>query len=130
MCTHHIYRVGPYSTSRLVRLACNLASCSQMELPEIRLQIGGYLSIDDLASCVLVNKLWHGTFLPYLYFKCYTDVSIYHPQYWSSFKNNLQHTRNLNISYNTLKTSDDRKTVLQKCTLLRQLTIQCNINSG
>jgi len=93
-----------------------------MELPEIRLHIGRYLSIDDLASCVLVNRLWHDTFLPYLYHKCDTNV-IYQAQYWPAFKNNLQHTRELNIFHNTLKTSDDRKTVLQKCRLLRKLSL-------
>ena len=93
-----------------------------MELPEIRLHIGRYLTINDLASCVLVNKLWHNTFLPYLYYKCETDV-IYQRRYWPAFKKNLQHTRELNIFHNTLKTSEDRNTVLQKCRLLRKLTL-------
>lgn len=100
-----------------------------MELPEIRLHIGRYLSINDLASCILVNKLWHDTFLPYLYHKCDTDV-IYQAEYWPAFKNNLQHTRELNIFHNTLKTSDDRNTILQKCRLLRKLSLNpANLNN-
>jgi Leucine-rich repeat (LRR) protein len=91
-----------------------------MELPELRLHVGRYLTINDLASCVLVNKLWHDTFLPYLYHKCDTNVNIRH---WPSFKNNLHHTRELDISYNTLKHSDEKSAALQKCTHLRKLSL-------
>jgi hypothetical protein len=93
-----------------------------MDIPEIRLCVGRYLDNHDLASCVLVNKLWYDTFLPFLYYSCDTGIS-YHARYWTSFKNYLQYTRNLNVSYNTLKTRKDQDVVLQKCTNLRQLSL-------
>lgn len=96
---------------------------SVMNLPEIRLHVGRYLDMHDLASCALVNKTWHETFLPYLYYKCDTDISFCHPQHWPSFQNNLHHTRVFNILYNTIKNSNEKALVLQKCTLLRQLSL-------
>lgn len=100
----------------------NQFSQCPMDLPEIRRYIGHYLDNNDLASCVLVCKLWHDTFLPLLYYNCDSGIS-FHSQHWASFKNNLQHTRNLNVSYNTLKTRKDQDVVLQNCTNLRQLSL-------
>lgn len=93
-----------------------------MELPEIRLYVGQYLDNNDLLSCALVNKTWHDTFHPYLYHTCDTDIAFCQPQHWPSFLNHLHYTRSLNIYYNTLKDNDEKAIVLQKCTLLRQIS--------
>ncbi|KAG0199290.1 hypothetical protein BGX28_007419 [Mortierella sp. GBA30] len=35
-----------------------------IDLPEILANIGRFLDVDDLASCLCVNRVWHGTFKP------------------------------------------------------------------
>ena len=67
--------------------------------------------------------MWYHTFLPFLYYTCDTEVS-YHAQHRTSFKNYLQHTRDLTVSYNTLKTRKDQDLFLQECTNLRRLRLK------
>jgi len=44
-----------------------LDNVNPLGLPEIRAMIVYYLTLRDLSRCILVNRAWHVTFLPYLW---------------------------------------------------------------
>ncbi|KAF9170892.1 hypothetical protein BGX21_008324 [Mortierella sp. AD011] len=44
-----------------------MAVVSPLDLPEIRLRIGDYLSKPDLAQCICVCKVWNESYLPFLW---------------------------------------------------------------
>jgi len=65
-----------------------------MDCLEVRILVGSFLDSHDLCSCVRVSKLWHESFLPFIYDQAKPTSFHLH---WRSFQPQLRHVRDLSI---------------------------------
>ena len=89
-----------------------------MEVYEIRSQVGAFLRQHDLASCVLVSRLWYETYIPSLFAKA---VPAQYESAWPSFRDKLCHLEDLEIN-NTIA-SPMPEDIKQHCRRLRRLEL-------
>ncbi|GJJ77182.1 hypothetical protein EMPS_09541 [Entomortierella parvispora] len=92
-----------------------------MELFEIRLLVGSFLGNHDLCSCACVSKLWHKSFLPFIYAQAESEPLF---RQWNAFRLHLCHIRDISITQGILGISLAKDGFLRDCRRLVRLRFE------